>query len=144
MEWYQKAAEQGYARAQNNLGLCYKNGDGVEKDIKKAVEWYRKAAEQGDMYAQFNIAEIYYKEMTPHTISRTAAMGAVAAAIPIANIVAIPVAVLGSLGVMGVQINKYMKTADGKAMLNYYRKAAEQGHQKAKEKVKELEGYLKG
>ena len=45
---FRKAAEQGDAQAQNNLGLCYDNGDGVAKDSQQAVYWWRKAAEQGD------------------------------------------------------------------------------------------------
>ncbi len=49
--WYQKAAEQGNAGAQNNLGLMYYNGKGVEQDYIKALEWYQKAAEQGDAKA---------------------------------------------------------------------------------------------
>ena len=51
----QKAAEQGDAMAQFNLGQCYTNGTGVEKDEQKAVEWYKKAAEQGHAGAQFNL-----------------------------------------------------------------------------------------
>ncbi len=47
MTWYRKAAEQGHAAAQNNLGECYAEGVGVEKDPAQAVVWYRKAAEQG-------------------------------------------------------------------------------------------------
>ena len=47
MEWYGKAAEQGNAKAQYNLGLRYENGQGVAQDYGKAVEWYTKAAEQG-------------------------------------------------------------------------------------------------
>ncbi len=47
VEWYRKAAEQGYAVAQYYLGVCYKNGDGVAKYAVKAVEWCKKAAEQG-------------------------------------------------------------------------------------------------
>ena len=45
--WYRKAAEQGNATAQNNLGICYEDGEGVTKDISEAVKWYRKAAAQG-------------------------------------------------------------------------------------------------
>ena len=48
VEWYQKAAGQGYAIAQYNLGLMYHIGIGVTQDAVKAVEWYRKAAAQGD------------------------------------------------------------------------------------------------
>lgn len=45
-KWYQKAAEQGNANAQDALGSCYEYGQGVEKNEEKAVEWYQKAAEQ--------------------------------------------------------------------------------------------------
>ena len=52
VELYTKAAEQGHAVAQFNLGKCYYDGEGVEQDMQKAVEWYTKAAEQGDEDAQ--------------------------------------------------------------------------------------------
>lgn len=57
--WYHKAAEQGDATAQNNLGRMYMNGRGVEKDEAQAVVWYRKAAEQGDADAQCNLDRMY-------------------------------------------------------------------------------------
>ncbi|MDO5297564.1 MAG: hypothetical protein Q4F00_13225 [bacterium] len=44
---YRKWAVQGDAYAQKNLGDCYIQGKGVEKDQQQAVYWYRKAAEQG-------------------------------------------------------------------------------------------------
>jgi hypothetical protein len=50
--WYQKAADQGNAGAQYNLGFMYKNGYGVNKDSKQAVAWYQKAADQGDVDAK--------------------------------------------------------------------------------------------
>lgn len=46
-EYFQKAAYADNPDAMDNLGNCFKNGDGVEKDIAKAVEWYKKAAEIG-------------------------------------------------------------------------------------------------
>ena len=49
---WRKQAESGDAVAQNKLGLCYANGDGVPKDLSEAVRWYRKAAEQGHAPAQ--------------------------------------------------------------------------------------------
>ena len=55
VEWYRKAAEQGYAKAQLSLGGCFLNGRGVAKDDRLAVEWYRKAAEQGLASAQCNL-----------------------------------------------------------------------------------------
>ncbi len=54
--WFRKAAEQGHAGAQNNLGMCYYWGQGVEQDWSQAARWYRRAAEQGEMYAQYNLA----------------------------------------------------------------------------------------
>jgi TPR repeat protein len=57
--WYRKAAEQGDAAAQCNLGVKYAHGRGVEKDEAEAVVWYRKAAEQGDAAAQCNLGVMY-------------------------------------------------------------------------------------
>ena len=54
-------AEQGYAIGQNNLGMMYAKGLGVEKDFNEALKWYRKSAEQGDARGQYNLGEIYRK-----------------------------------------------------------------------------------
>ena len=59
VKWYRKAAEQGLATAQCNLGICYRNGDGVTQDYYEAVKWYRKAAEQGLARAQNNLGLCY-------------------------------------------------------------------------------------
>ncbi len=56
VQWYKKAAEQGYASAQNNLGVSYCYGEGVEKEYAKAAQWFTKAADQGDMAAAANLA----------------------------------------------------------------------------------------
>ena len=47
IEWYKKAAEQGHADAQYNLGVMYENGDGVDQSDKMAMRVVRKDA-QGD------------------------------------------------------------------------------------------------
>ena len=52
---FRKAAERGRADAQLFLGVCYEKGDGVSKDMEKAVYWYRRAAEQGLAEAQCNL-----------------------------------------------------------------------------------------
>ena len=57
--WYRKAADQGDADAQYNLGLLYVNGQGVPQDYAQAVSWFRKAADQGDADAQFNLGLRY-------------------------------------------------------------------------------------
>ena len=52
-------AEQGYTRAQYNLGVMYQNGQGGPQDGKTAVKWYTLAAEQGDADAQSNLGVMY-------------------------------------------------------------------------------------
>ena len=52
MKWYRKAAEQGYAEAQYELGNCYEKGWSVAQDDQEAVKWYRKAAEKGHAKAK--------------------------------------------------------------------------------------------
>ena len=54
-KWFTKAAEQGYASAQFNLGSMYNQGDGVPQDDKMAFKWYTKAAEQGYEINQIKI-----------------------------------------------------------------------------------------
>jgi TPR repeat protein len=56
--WYRKAAEQGYAYAQFNLGFMYEEGRGVGQSDAEAVAWYRKAAEQGNAYAKKKIEKL--------------------------------------------------------------------------------------
>ena len=60
VKWYRKAAEQGYARAQRNLGNSYYCGEGVTEDYAEAVKWYRKAAEQGYALALWDLCNSYY------------------------------------------------------------------------------------
>jgi uncharacterized protein len=57
--WYMKAAEQGNATAQNNIGYLYHHGRGVKQDYIQAMRWYSKASEQGDANAQKNIGYLY-------------------------------------------------------------------------------------
>ena len=59
-EW-KPLAEQGHALAQSNLGLMYKNGNGVPQDYTEAIKWYRLAAEQGDILSQFSLGYMYRK-----------------------------------------------------------------------------------
>ena len=57
---YEKLAEQGNANAQYNLGNCYANGVGIEKDNEKAVYWFLKSAEQGNVFAQNKLEDSRY------------------------------------------------------------------------------------
>ncbi|MGA9450137.1 MAG: tetratricopeptide repeat protein, partial [Verrucomicrobiia bacterium] len=64
VKWYQEAANQGYAEAQNALGLCYGHppfeGLFPPRAFVKAVEWYREAANQGYAEAQYNLGRCYF------------------------------------------------------------------------------------
>ena len=59
--WFRNLAERGSAQAQYNLGVCYENGEGVEKDMTEAVRWFRLAAENGYGVAQLYLGLIYEK-----------------------------------------------------------------------------------
>jgi len=59
-KWFTKAAEQGHAGAQLNLGLMYYNGEGIPKDHKEAAKWLTKSAEQGRADAQAYLSTMYY------------------------------------------------------------------------------------
>ena len=58
-KWYQNAAEQGHAEAQNSLGWMYANGIGVKRNDSIAVNWYRKSAEQGNADAQNHLGWMF-------------------------------------------------------------------------------------
>ncbi len=74
---YLSLAEQGNAKAQNEVGFLYyfaawgaeQNlrrakqklpGMGVAPDYTEAVKWYRRAAEQGDAHGQFCLGNMYH------------------------------------------------------------------------------------
>ena len=66
--WYRKAAEQGYARAQNNLGVMYDNGEGVPQDYVTAHMWFNLAAASGYNEAVRN-RDMVARHMTPAQIA---------------------------------------------------------------------------
>ncbi|MBO4821322.1 MAG: TonB family protein [Prevotella sp.] len=59
VEWFRKAADQGGAEAQAQMGYMYLYGYGVNKDFAEALNWYRKAAEQDDASAQNQLGYMY-------------------------------------------------------------------------------------
>ncbi|MDC0305257.1 sel1 repeat family protein [bacterium] len=58
VKWYRKAAEQGDASAQVNLGWMYDKGKGVPQDYAKAYMFYNLAAAQGHKNAEKNREQI--------------------------------------------------------------------------------------
>ncbi len=59
LKQFRLAANQGHAKAQNNLGVMYDNGQGVPQDYKEAAKWFRLAADQGYARAQRNLGIMY-------------------------------------------------------------------------------------
>ncbi len=45
VEWYKKSAEEGYDWGMSNLGMCYRDGAGVQEDQEQAIAWFKKAYE---------------------------------------------------------------------------------------------------
>jgi len=67
-------AKNGDAKAQYNVGLMYANGEGGQKDVRKAMVWYEKAAQQDLASAQYNLATLYHAagELDPHAYEKAA------------------------------------------------------------------------
>ena len=57
-ELYQKAADLGDTIAQNILGDKYEMGNGMWKDINKAIYWFEKSAKQGLQKAQNSLKNL--------------------------------------------------------------------------------------
>ena len=55
---FRPLADAGNAAAQNNLGVLYETGTGLQKDDAVAIMWYRRGAEQGHAVAQYNLGAI--------------------------------------------------------------------------------------
>ena len=53
-------AAQGNPIAQYNLGLMYKNGVGVKKDLNEAIGWFIIASDNGHMLAKYALGLSYY------------------------------------------------------------------------------------
>ncbi|MBQ7568992.1 SEL1-like repeat protein [bacterium] len=59
VKYYRQSAKQKYAPAQTMLGICYYNGEGVEKNSLKASFWLHRAAKQGDAQAELLLGRLY-------------------------------------------------------------------------------------
>ena len=57
--WYERACESGNQYAQYRLGKMCLLGDGVPKDIERAVRLLSNSANQGNQYAQYVLGKLY-------------------------------------------------------------------------------------
>ena len=60
IECYRKAAQQGDAQGQDELGGMYLYGAGVEVDYATALDWFRKSAAQGFAEGQRDVGLMYH------------------------------------------------------------------------------------
>ncbi len=60
-EWLEKAANNGYAPAQDAYGRGFSNNLGRAKDLKAQFAWYQKAAKQGYAPAQMHFGLLYLR-----------------------------------------------------------------------------------
>lgn len=67
MKWFRRAAEQGLAVAQYNLGVMYGRGLGVPQDDVQAHMWFNLAAARGNETAE-KLREEVAARMTPAQI----------------------------------------------------------------------------
>jgi TPR repeat protein len=58
VHWYRKAAEQGFAGAQHNLGCMYGNAIGVQQNDREAARWWQMAADQEDVNAHYCLGQL--------------------------------------------------------------------------------------
>lgn len=56
-----QSAKLNYPRAMCALADSYYSGDGIQKDLKKAIFWYKKAAQHNYPPSFFHLGEIYLK-----------------------------------------------------------------------------------
>ncbi len=67
LHWFELAADQGNAYAQQMLGDAYAEGRGVPRNLKVAADWREKAAKRGNVQAQASLGKMYlYGEGVPH------------------------------------------------------------------------------
>jgi TPR repeat protein/SpoVK/Ycf46/Vps4 family AAA+-type ATPase len=114
-----KAAEQGNAEAQINLGWLYQNGLGVPQDYAEAMRWYRKAAKQGNPEGQMRIG-IFHQNGLSVPLNYAEAMRWYRRAADQGNVWA-----QGSIGLL--YQNGWGVPQDYAEAMRYFRKAADQG-----------------
>jgi TPR repeat protein len=60
LRWYRAAANQGFAKAQFDMGYLYDTGTGIQQDFNEAKRWYDLASNKGSEEAQCALGNMYY------------------------------------------------------------------------------------
>ena len=156
---FKSAAEHGNAEAQFKLGDCYAIGNGVEASAAEAEKWYRKAAEQGHTEAQYQLGSWYDGRLVINNelcenenenedveealkwYHKAAEQGHRDAKMRIKqhDLLAAEKGDAEAQYRVGCYYLEPHASDLRDMAVDYLRKASEQGHEKAKEKLKELE-----
>lgn len=130
--WYRKAAEQGYDKAQNDLGEWYiRFGTGSCLCLGESERWFEKAAEQGYARAQSNLGSLCRRrydytdignELAVKWYRKAAEQGYAEAQYELGN----------------CYEKGWSVAQDYQEAVKWYRKAAEKGHAKAKARLQYL------
>ncbi len=133
---FRDAAKTGSVDAQYWVGVCYSNGFGVMKNPYTAFSWYKKAAEQNNAQGQVAVAFSY---LVGDGVTRDVDMGYSLAKKSADQGYSGGQYLLGLCYEYGYgrEGNAQNRPDTAKALV-WYRKAAEQGEERAKEKVRSL------
>ena len=135
LEWLTKAAEAGQDCAQYMLGKIYRDGQGVEKDIQKAVALFTLAATKENSFAAFALGKLYLAGDVALPKNSAAALKWLTSAAELGNQSA--QYRLGKLLLQGEDVPKDIETA-----VHWLTAAADQGNQYAQYALGKL--YLLG
>lgn len=113
-QWFIKSANQNLVDAQTILGYQYMYGDGVLKDIDKAIHFLEKAQGQGSAYACFLLGKIY--QFDKDKKNRFTASGYYVWAIE-----------MGSTEAKRYRADMYMESGEYKDALDLYVRALKEG-----------------
>lgn len=127
VELFSRAAEQGHTEAMCMLGLCYKDGVGIDQNLNRAIDLWQQAVEKGCVHAELCLADAYMLgEGAPkdearaiQVYRRRAGQGVAEAQYK-----------LGLCFLLGVGLPQ-----DRRSAVKWLRKAAEQGHIEARARM---------
>ena len=130
--WYKSAADAGDADGQCNMGRLYMTGEGgVSKDFNIAVNWFKKAVAQGHSLAKLQLA-LCYDEMGIRRADSYNLIQEVANSDDDNN--ADAQCLMGEILEKGL----FCKDKNRRAAMAWYKKAAENGNEDARERYIEL------
>jgi Sel1 repeat len=72
LKWFQRAADQHNAKAEDRIGLMYYSGKGVPLDYPEAAHWYQLAAQGGNYHARLQLSDMYQRGVgVPRDVSES-------------------------------------------------------------------------